>query len=194
MLLNDEPPRKTPRLGIASLLSPAPSSELALPTSGSAVSNPQRPGSSSSTASQPHPLRSSFTDPASDTEQVSVLSSPSPTLSPARAHLSVSQPSSVLPPKPSFTPPRLPYNPRRITPAGSVLRPLTQAELSTWVSQNPLRHIDRPGQKPNGSIDEKTSPLGKRTRDSSDENIQPPAKRSKDSKMVAQHCKLDVRL
>lgn len=190
MLLNDdhEPPRKTPRIGIAALLSPAPTAEVVSPLSGApnAVGGASgghgaRPSSSSSTGSQPHPLRSSFTDPAtSDTERRSV-SSQSPTMSPARV-FSLVTPQTV-PPKP-FTPPRLPYNPRRITPAGSVLRPLTKEERLSWVSQNPLRNIDRPGQKSEGP-----SPLGKRPREQ-DENYPPPAKRSKDTKIVAQHCTL----
>ncbi|KAG8884850.1 mRNA cap guanine-N7 methyltransferase [Tulasnella sp. 331] len=188
MLLNDssEPPRKTPRLGIAGLLSPAPSTaELALPLPSSASSNSApRPSSSSSTSSQPHPLRFSVTDP-SDNDNLSV-SSPSPTHSPTRLHVTMVAPPATS--KPSFTPPKLPYNPRRITPAGSVLRPLTQAELSTWVSQNPLRNIDKPGHK---ATTDEVSPLGKRTRDAAggnlDENNQPPAKRSKDSKIVALH-------
>lgn len=104
-------------------------------------------------------------------------------------------------PPPSFAPPKLKYNPRRITPAGSVLRPLTEAEAATWVSQNPLRNLDRKanananatnGHSTNGGSKE-VSQLGKRSRDSQ-ENAgptpdQPPAKRSKDVGLIVQHCK-----
>ncbi|KAG8986270.1 hypothetical protein FRB94_004462 [Tulasnella sp. JGI-2019a] len=64
MLLNDfKPPRKTPRLGLAELLSPAPSNaKLAPPAQSSSTSNGAgavpnnnaKPSSSSSNSSQPH--------------------------------------------------------------------------------------------------------------------------------------------
>ncbi|KAG9030386.1 hypothetical protein FRB95_003985 [Tulasnella sp. JGI-2019a] len=161
MLLNDfKPPRKTPRLGLAELLSPAPSNaKLAPPAQSSSTSNGAgavpnnnaKPSSSSSNSSQPHPLHVSLTTDASDTGHLSVAS-PSPTHSPARVHAVMTSPSPPPqnPSNPLFTPPRLPYNPRRITPAVSVLRPLTQAELSTWVPQNPLRNIDKPSQRKAG--------------------------------------------
>ncbi|KAG9010496.1 mRNA cap guanine-N7 methyltransferase [Tulasnella sp. JGI-2019a] len=203
MLLNEfEPPRKTPRLGLAELLSPAPSTaELALPAlsssstsngAGVVPNNNARPSSSSSNSSQPHPLRFSLNTDASDSDHLSVAS-PSPTHSPARIHaVMASSPQAQIPSKPSFTPPRLPYNPRRITPAVSVLRPLTQAELSTWVPQNPLRNIDKPGKRKVGTVVDDTRPsLGKRTRDEArvnlDENDEPSTKRIKDSRLVALH-------
>ncbi len=90
----------------------------------------------------------------------------------------------------SFTKPRLPYNPQRVTPQVSILRPLTETEVSSWVSLNPLRKFERPG-KELAVGNDKPSQLGKRTRDSQengDNESQAPSKRSKDVMLVVQHC------
>ncbi|KAG8904073.1 phosphatidylinositol-4- kinase [Tulasnella sp. 403] len=195
MLLNgvDEPPKKTQRL--ASLMSPA-ATEAPLPLSlpfltGPSTERERRPGSSSSTGSQPHPLRTSF--PGNDTDgDAGSVSSPSPSVSPSRPPPRLpSHSHPTHPAKPAaFTAPKLPYNPRRITPAASILRPLTAAEAATLVSQNPLRNFDRPGVR-SGSGAGVESPLGKRSRDSQEnydvDGQPPPLKRSKDSGMVIQH-------
>ncbi|KAG9048730.1 mRNA cap guanine-N7 methyltransferase [Tulasnella sp. UAMH 9824] len=183
MLLNgpEEPPAKKNRL--ASLLNSPSASELALPMD---QKLDRRPGSSSSTSSQPHPLRSSFGG-NEDTDR-HLVSTPSPThsYSPSRPQYprlpkteSPTLKHATTSPK-VFTKPRLPYNPRRITPADSVLRPLTESEVATWVSQNPLRNIDGPGRPLAGT---------KRARDAENETIfnAPPPKKSKDAGMVERH-------
>ncbi|KAG8913073.1 mRNA cap guanine-N7 methyltransferase [Tulasnella sp. 408] len=183
MLLNgpEEPPAKKNRL--ASLLNSPSASELALPMD---QKLDRRPGSSSSTSSQPHPLRSSFGG-NEDTDR-HFVSTPSPThsYSPSRPQYprlpkteSPTLKHATTSPK-VFTKPRLPYNPRRITPADSVLRPLTESEVATWVSQNPLRSIDGPGRPLAGT---------KRARDAENETIfnAPPPKKSKDAGMVERH-------
>lgn len=192
MLLNgpDEPPAKNQRL--ASLMSPA-TSESPLPFS----NQDRRPSSASSTGSQqPHPLRTgSF---PGDTDAEPLTNSPSPTnsLSPSRPQfprLHHAPPTSTPVAKQPlpFTKPKLPYNPRRITPAASILRPLTEAEVATWVSLNPLRNINRPG----GALKEKSSPLGKRGRENEERTEgEPVAKRSKDVGLVVQHCEFSTTL
>ncbi|KAG8917908.1 mRNA cap guanine-N7 methyltransferase, partial [Tulasnella sp. 417] len=183
MLLNgpEEPPAKKNRL--ASLLNSPSAPELALPMD---QKFDKRPGSSSSTSSQPHPLRSSFGG-NEDTDRP-IVSTPSPThpYSPSRPQYprlpkteSPTFKHATASPK-VFTKPKLPYNPRRITPADSVLRPLTDSEVKTWVSQNPLRNITGPGQRSLAGT--------KRARDENETIYNaPPPKKSKDAGMVERH-------
>ncbi|KAG8966861.1 mRNA cap guanine-N7 methyltransferase [Tulasnella sp. 419] len=161
MLLNDDqipPPSKKPR--IASLLSPAE------PHSPLPSTSDHRPGSSSSSSSR------QFT---SSPLIHSTTSSPrhSPTMPPPSHQ-----------PAPFPKPTRIPYNPRRITPANSVLRPLTYEEANAFVSQNKLRFIDRPGQKPTAEKRARGSENGPAPREY---DYDRPAKRLKDAGLVAQH-------
>lgn len=187
MLLNgpEDLPSKNHRL--APLLHSPSGTELVLPMDQQRPPE-RRPGSSSSTSSQPHPLRSSFGG-NEDTDRP-LISTPSPThpYSPSRPSYprlpkteSPTLKHATASPK-VFTKPKLPYNPRRITPADSVLRPLTETEVATWVSQNPLRNINGPGQRSLAGT--------KRARDAENETIfnAPPPKKSKDAGLVERHC------
>ncbi|KAG8971466.1 mRNA cap guanine-N7 methyltransferase [Tulasnella sp. 425] len=186
MLLNgpEDLPSKNHRL--APLLNSPGGTELVLPMDQRLPE--RRPGSSSSTSSQPHPLRSSFGGGNEDTDRP-LISTPSPThpYSPSRPSYprlpkteSPTLKHATASPK-VFTKPKLPYNPRRITPADSVLRPLTETEVATWVSQNPLRNINGPGQRSLAGT--------KRARDAENETIfnAPPPKKSKDAGLVERH-------
>lgn len=122
--------------------------------------------------------------PASPTSVRSTLSRPSTSSSTSHRP----PPSPVMIPRPpprarSPTPPRqpspppkpkpLPYNPRRRTPAGSVLEPLTQAEAQFYTR-----------------LGTGTQRLAKRKRSPSFEPpaSQPPQKRSRDTGLVMDHC------
>ncbi|KAH9063713.1 mRNA capping enzyme-domain-containing protein [Lactarius deliciosus] len=83
---------------------------------------------------------------------------------------------SPTPPRPSSPPPKpkpLPYNPRRRTPAGSVLEPLTQDEVHFYHTR----------------LGTGTRRLAKRKRSPSFEppSSQPPQKRSRDTGLVVDH-------
>ena len=127
---------------------------IATPTSPTSVrSTHSRPSTSSSTSHRPPP---------------SPVMIPRPPVPRAR---------SLTPPRPSSPPPKpkpLPYNPRRRTPAGSVLEPLTQDEAHFYHTR----------------LGAGSQRLAKRKRSPSFEPpaSQPPQKRSRDTGLVMDHC------
>ena len=132
---------------------------IATPTSPTSVrSTLSRPSTSSSTSHRPPP---------------SPVMIPRPPVSRARSPTPPRQPSPPPKPKP------LPYNPRRRTPAGSVLEPLTQAEARLYTR-----------------LGTGTRLLAKRKRSPSFEPpiSQPSPKRSRDTGLVMDHCTLNLPL
>ena len=144
---------RTPGLFTPTFEQRGPTFPMATPTSPTSVrSNLSRPSTSSSTSYRPPP-------------------------SPVMPRQPVLRARSPTPPRPRSPPPKpkpLPYNPRRRTPAGSVLEPLTREEADFYHNR----------------LGTGTQRLAKRKRSPSFEPpvSQPPQKRSRDTGLVVDHC------
>lgn len=124
------------------------------------------------TPTSPTSVRSSVSRP-STSSSTSYRPPPSPVM-PRPSALRARSPTPPRPPSPPPKPKPLTYNPRRRTPAGSVLEPLTQEEVDFYSSR----------------LGTGTQRLAKRKRSPSFEppTRQPPQKRTRDTGLVMDHC------